>query len=137
MEQKSFLKPIVYFFATVGLLFSIMALIAILNTKMNTQYLFSVSQKLRADYFQATEYKYNNQFNQNKKFGEFCYRLTGNEIDNGKINLTTDEQKIRGSLYYNNQLYAANIDPDNLNLAFDKDSGNLKWKWYNWLGFGF
>jgi hypothetical protein len=121
----------------IGLIFSLIFLVFIFNVKTNPEYLFFLSKKIRADYFYKTEIRYNKQFNQSKKFGEFCYRLIGDEIDKNKVNLTLDQQKIRGSLYYNDQVFVANINPVNLDLEFNRDEKNFKWKWYNWLGFGF
>jgi hypothetical protein len=143
MEQKTNEKPKryfkfgLYFFATIGLIFSLAAIIIFFNTVTAPIYSFHLSEKIMVDYFHSTENTYNKKFNQDKKMGEFCYRLKGGEIDNGKINLTIDQQKIMGALYNNDNVYSANIDPATLNLDFDKNAGVLKWHWYNWLGFGF
>lgn len=114
---------------SVGLVNSII----VLNLIFNQNYQQRLSQKLRMTSFDAMENEYNKKFDQNKKFGEFCYRLVGGELDKKQINLGSDG-RIRGALYADNNIYKAEVDTRSAGLIFDHNPQNLQWKWYSWFG---
>ncbi|MFA5359994.1 MAG: hypothetical protein WC349_03500 [Patescibacteria group bacterium] len=108
----------------------------IFNYKTNPDYGFILSQKLRSHAYALQEKEYNQEFNQNKNFGEFCYRFFGNELINKKIRLSLDEQMIRGSVYAYGNLYSGKINPITLDMEINNQPAIWHWKWYNWLGIG-
>ncbi|HAM88948.1 MAG: hypothetical protein US83_C0002G0048 [Candidatus Falkowbacteria bacterium GW2011_GWC2_38_22] len=121
---------VVVFLALLG----VVSLIVVLNYIFSTNYKLFLSQKTRSDAWTFLEKTYNNEFSQNKNFGEFCYRFRGHELDNNNIPLSIDEQKIRGTVYAEGNIFEANVDPKNMSLEIGQSS--WQWKWYNWLGFG-
>ncbi len=108
----------------------------IFNYKTNPDYGFILSQKLRSHAYALQEKEYNQEFNQNKNFGEFCYRFFGDELNTKKIRLSLDEQMIRGSVYAYGNLYSGNIDPKTLDMQLSDKPAIWHWRWYNWLGIG-
>lgn len=133
MNIKKFL---LVFFLTFFILFIALISIVIFNYKRNPDYGFILSQKLRSHAYALQEEEYNQEFNQNKNFGEFCYRFLGDELKNKKIRLTLDEQIIRGSVYAYGSLYSGTINPNTLDMKINNQPGIWHWKWYNWLGIG-
>jgi len=110
--------------------------IIIFNYKTNPDYGFILSQKLKSHAYALQEKKYNQEFNQNKNFGEFCYRFFGNDLNTKKIRLSLDEQVIRGSVYAYGNLYSGKINPITLDMEISNQPAIWHWKWYNWLGIG-
>lgn len=136
-QLKQTVKKIIYsLFITLFVVSGILNLVLITNLNSNTDFMFLLSQKLRKDAYIMTETRYNKEFNQNKNFGEFCYRFFGDELRNKKIRLSLDEQKIRGMAYANGNLYGSKINPQSLEMEMDDQAIAWQWKWYNWLGIG-
>jgi len=104
--------------------------------KINPDYGFILSQKMRSHAYTLQEKVYNERFNLNKNFGEFSYRFFGDELKTKKVRLTLGEQLIRGSVYAGGNLYAGAINPKTLNLEIDSGPATWHWHWYNWLGIG-
>jgi hypothetical protein len=120
------------------LLLIIVVLLAtiVINYKINPDYGFILSQKIRSHAYFLSEKEYNKQYNLNKNFGEFCYRFYGDELNTKKIRLSSDEQMIRGSVYARANLYGGKIDPRTLNLEIESEPATWHWQWYNWFGIG-
>ncbi|MDD4271329.1 MAG: hypothetical protein PHF50_00830 [Patescibacteria group bacterium] len=137
MPSKKFFK-IILVFLPLTLLAAIIFLAAmvVITYKTNPDYGFILSQKIRSRAYALSEKQYNEKFNLNKNFGEFCYRFFGDELNAKKIRLSLDEQMIRGSVYAGSNLYGAKVDPKTLNLEIESQPATWHWRWYNWLGIG-
>ncbi len=135
--NKKRIKNILVFLSLILLIiFVLLAVTVVFAYKTNPDYGFILSQKLKSHSYFLSEKEYNNKFNQDKNFGEFCYRFFGDELKTKKIRLSLDEQMIRGSVYANANLYGGKIDPKTLNLEIENKPATCHWKWYNWLGIG-
>ena len=132
--KNTFIKRVSIFVVAFLALLGVIGLIVIFNYTFSANYKLFLSQKLRADAWASLEKTYNAKFNQDKNFGEFCYRFRDHELDNNKISLSVDEQKIRGAVYAERNIYEANVDPKDMSLEIGQSS--RRWRWYNWLGFG-
>ncbi|MBI4779497.1 hypothetical protein HY797_03540 [Candidatus Falkowbacteria bacterium] len=113
-----------------------LVLIVIIIYKTNPDYGFALSQKIRSHAYFLSEKEYNEKYNLNKNFGEFCYHFFGDELKTKKARLSLDEQMIRGTVYAGANLYGGKIDPKTLNLEINSQPATWHWKWYNWLGIG-
>ena len=137
MLSKKLFKIIFVFLPLALLVISIFLIsIIIFIYKTNPDYGFILSQKLRSHAYALQEEEYNKEFNQNKNFGEFCYRFFGDELINKKIRLSLDEQMIRGSVYAYGNLYSGKINPSTLDMEINNQPATWHWKWYNWFGIG-
>ena len=134
---KKFFR-IVFVFLPLTLLVALIFLTAtaVFIYKTNPDYGFILSQKIRSQAYALQEKVYNEKYNLNKNFGEFCYRFFGDELKTKKIRLSLDEQMIRGSVYAYGNLYAGKIDPETLSLKIESEPATWHWRWYNWLGIG-
>ena len=137
MLSKNFFKTILVFLPLMLLVIIIFLISTIIFIyKTNPDYGFVLSQKLRSHAYALQEKEYNQKFNQNKNFGEFCYRFFGNELNTKKIRLSLDEQMIRGSVYAYGNLYSGKINPSTLDMEINDQPATWHWRWYNWLGIG-
>jgi len=136
MNKKNF-KIILVFLPLVFLILVIfLFLTVILIYRVNSDYGFILSQKIKSHAYFLQEEQYNEKYSLNKNFGEFCYRFYGDELNTKKIHLSLDEQMIRGSVYARANLYGGKVDPKTLNLEIDNQPATWHWKWYNWFGIG-
>ncbi|MFA6307189.1 MAG: hypothetical protein WC639_05280 [Patescibacteria group bacterium] len=135
--NKNFFKIILVFLPlTFLVIFIFLTATAVFIYKTNSDYGFILSRRIRSQAYALQEKEYNEKFDLNKNFGEFCYRFFGDELKTKKIRLSLDEQLIRGSVYANGNLYGGKIDPKTLSLEVNSEPVTWHWKWYNWLGLG-
>jgi hypothetical protein len=136
-STKKILKIILVFLPlTFLVIFIFLAATAVFIYKTNSDYGFILSRRIRSQAYALQEKEYNEKFDLNKNFGEFCYRFFGDELKTKKIRLSLDEQLIRGSVYANGNLYTGAINPKTLSLELNSKPAIWHWRWYNWLGIG-
>jgi hypothetical protein len=141
LNLKKSIKIILYilgsFLSVIGLL-SLIVLGNLFNNDKNIgeNYMLLLSKEFRQTAYFTIQKNYNQEFNMNKNFGEFCYRFFGNEIADKKIGVSLADQKIMGTVYANNNIYGAEVDPATLQLEMGPKLAGYDLKWYNWLGFG-
>jgi len=134
--KKNYKIILLFLPLTLLAVFIVLIVMVIFIYKTNPSYGFILSRKIRSQAYVLSEKQYNEEFNLNKNFGEFCYRFFGDELKTGKIRLSLDEQKIRGSVYANGNLSIGKINPKTLNLEIENKPATFHWQWYNWLGIG-
>jgi hypothetical protein len=134
--QKKIKNILVFVPLTLLIILLILLAIVIFTYKTDPDYGFILSQKIRRHAYFLSETKYNEKYDQNKNFGEFCYRFFGDELNSKKIRLSLDEQIIRGSVYANGDIYAGTINPKTLALKISDQPATWHWRWYNWFGVG-
>jgi hypothetical protein len=134
--QKKFKIILVFLPSALLIIVFLLLAMVIFNYKSDSDYGFVLSQKIRRHAYFLSEAEYDEKYDLNKKFGEFCYRFFGDELDSKKIRLSLDEQMIRGSVYANADVYEGKIDPKTLSLTINDRPATWHWRWYNWFGVG-
>lgn len=135
--KKYILYILIIFFCTLGItFFLLLTSFNLIGDQAKVRFMLALSQKLRIESYLLLEIYYNKKYNKTKNFGEFCYNFMGSEINDKKIKLSQDEQKIRGAVYTGGNFYSANINTTTLELELSSTPTTWNWRWYNWFAIG-